>query len=298
MQPDVIIQKINQKDFAPIILRSSFFKNEQNLPDGYELESRYVYDYELEFFVDSSASGSIIVNNKKYDLKKGDIMFRYPGQSAQGIMSYSCYLICFDLLGNTGKDPKSYEISKKQSFQNLYQNTVLNTIPTVFHPDSPGHYQSLFARIFKEYVENNPASPLLLRARLLEIIYKIFSEISQPSDNNNITSSSHQIELENTIEYIKNNLDKKITLEQLSRVAKLSPNHFHKIFTKTIGTTPNKYITCLKLKKAKKLLVTSTLNISEIALQCGYQNIPYFSIIFKKYFNISPLEFRKRHNYI
>lgn len=122
--------------------------------------------------------------------------------------------------------------------------------------------------------------------------------MSKPERNYIISSSAHQLELEMVTEYIKDNIDKKIRLEQLAEIAKLSPNHFHKVFTDTLGITPNNYISNLKLKNAKNLLLTSTFNITEIAEKCGYSNISYFSTVFKKHFNISPLNFRKRHSYL
>ncbi len=139
---------------------------------------------------------------------------------------------------------------------------------------------------------------MLLKSLMLEILYKIYKDIAKPRRNYNIASSSHQLEIERVIEYIKNNIDKKIRLEQLAKITNLSPNHFHKIFTESLGITVNKFITELRLKKAKKLLLTSTLNITEIAAKCGYSNISYFSIVFKKHFNISPLDFRKKHSYL
>jgi len=65
-----------------------------------------------------------------------------------------------------------------------------------------------------------------------------------------------------------------------------------------MNITPNEYITRLRLDKSKELLVKTGLPVYEVALQCGFENIPYFSYVFKKYLNVSPGEFRKRHNYI
>lgn len=293
---DIENKDINISDLSPIVLRTTHFQNEQNHPAGYKLSPRYVYDYELEYFLDGS--GSIIVNGKNYPVKKGDVMLRRPGQYVQGIMPYTCYFISFDLLGHTGKNIKTYDIENQdQEFQCLYKNPVLNIIPTLFHPTEMERYQELFTRVFKEYINYTSASTLILKALILEIIYQLYKDHTKPNHNYKFASSPHQLELEIILDYIKQNLNKKIRLEQLAKLADLSPNHFHKIFTETLGITPNNYIIDLKLKKAKKLLLTSTLNISEIAMECGYSTVAYFSIAFKKHFNLSPLEYRKRHTY-
>jgi AraC-like DNA-binding protein len=99
-------------------------------------------------------------------------------------------------------------------------------------------------------------------------------------------------------EYIDANLKQKISLAKLATVANLSPTYFHKIFTDTLGITPTEYTTKVRIDKAKELLVKTNLPVYEIALECGYENIPYFSYIFKNKINIAPGEFRKRHSYL
>jgi AraC-like DNA-binding protein len=70
------------------------------------------------------------------------------------------------------------------------------------------------------------------------------------------------------------------------------------LFTKTMNITINEYITILRLEKAKGCLVTTDSSISEIALECGFENIPYFSYVFKRRVNVSPSQFRKKYRYL
>ncbi len=284
---------INQ--FSPKVLMSSLFTQGLNFQEGFKLKERYVYDYELEFFVFSK--GSMIIDNNYFSISKGDVVFRKPGQYTQGIMPYSCYLICFDLLGNTNKDPETYDFTKEQEFQCNYTNTILDEIPSVFKPSNYMKYLDLFDLVLKEFINPKEYSGILLKSSVLRIIYEISSDIKNPFVNNESVNSAHYMAVKKVMEYIEVNLKGKITLEKLASVANLSPTYFHKVFTDTLGITPTDYIIKVRLDKAKELLVKTNMPVYEVALECGYENIPYFSYAFKSRLNIAPVEFRKRHSY-
>lgn len=288
--------KISTNQFSPIILKSSMFTQGANYPLGYKLEARYVYDYEIEYFPYSE--GAMIIEGKEYPVYKGDIVFRRPGQYVQGVMPYICYFICFDLLGNTGKDPDAYEINKEQEFQDYYLNPILDSIPPVFHNPFDDKYKQIFDLMLKEYLNRDEGSEILLKTYLLQILYQLYMDIKTPFMGNTIPATPYYTVVNKSIVYIKENLQNKITLKHIAEQVGLSPNYFHRVFSTAMNITPAEYLTKLRLDKAKEQLVKTNLCISEVALQCGFENIPYFSYVFKKQLNISPGEFRKRHNYI
>ncbi len=295
---DIGINAVNTADeeLSPKVLKSSLFSHGASLPVGYRLKERYVFDYEFELIVYSK--GSMIIGDKHYTIKQGDVVFRKPGQYTQGIMPYSCYLICVDMLGNTDKETSSYDFYKEQSYQNYCLNPVLEAIPAVFHPLHAEKYQPLFDSVLKEFINPSKGSQLILKASILNIIYQLFRDSTDPFANSGVPLSSHYVTIKHIIEYIEGNIEGKIALGDLSRLAGLSPNHFHRIFTRAMGITPNNFITKLKLDRAKELLIRTNLPVSEISVRCGFENIPYFSFLFKKNTDLSPGEFRKRHSYI
>jgi len=286
---------ISIDQLSPIVLKSFLFTQGLNFREGYRLKGRYVYDYELEFFVYSK--GGMVIDDKEYSISKGDVVFRRPGQYTQGIMPYSCYMICIDLLGNTGKDPQTYDFIKEQDFQINYRNPLLDGIPSVFKPSNYHKYQELFDLVLKEYINKREFSGILLKSTILKIIYEICSDVKNPFINNENKNLSHYMAVKRVKEYIDTNLKQRITLENLASVANLSPTYFHRIFTETLGITPTEYITNARMDKAKELLVKTNLPVYEIAIECGYDNIPYFSYVFKSRTGVAPGEFRKRHSY-
>lgn len=94
-------------------------------------------------------------------------------------------------------------------------------------------------------------------------------------------------------EYIEKHYLEKITLNDLSNRASISKHHFCRIFKELTGKTAIEYINGIRLEKAVDLLNETDNNITEIALKCGFENINYFSRVFKSQYRISPSQFRK-----
>ena len=93
-------------------------------------------------------------------------------------------------------------------------------------------------------------------------------------------------------EVIQKNLFKDLNIENLAFLTGMSLSSFKRKFSSIYGTSPNKYIISKRLDKAQTLLNTTTLTISEIAYDCGFSDVSYFSKTFRKYYNSSPSDIR------
>lgn len=94
-------------------------------------------------------------------------------------------------------------------------------------------------------------------------------------------------------EYIQQNLDRSIPLSLLAQVSDCSVQTLISKFKRYYGKTPAKCMTDLRIKKAKELLLNTGYSVSLISEYCGYENVYYFSNVFKKETGISPLRFRQ-----
>lgn len=94
------------------------------------------------------------------------------------------------------------------------------------------------------------------------------------------------------ISYMKNNLEKKMTVEDFANLTHLSVSYFSKLFRQSMGMPPIDYFIHLKMQHACHLLCTTDLRIKQIAALLGYDDPYYFSRLFKKNNNNSPEEFR------
>ncbi len=281
-----VIKKISSDGISPNLLRAAYFTVGMELAKGSRTQARYVYDYEMEYYTE--ADGAMVINDKVFPIKQGDIVLRKPGQLVQGVMPYNCYLIIFDMDGNTGKDSSCYSFEKVQPFQNLFDNPVINTIPHVHSSEAPTGYYKLFKDIYELSLSNEDTKALMIKSSILQILNMIYEEVKKKV----IPQSPYYLVLKRVTDYIKQNLDRKIGLGDIASITPYSPNHLHKIFTQTFNMTLNCYINNMKLERAKRMLSSTVLPVYQVAIMCGFENIPYFSYRFKKYTGMSPRQFR------
>ena len=116
-----------------------------------------------------------------------------------------------------------------------------------------------------------------------------------------ITSSSGKTESNRLPEYIINvrsylntNYAEQITLEMLSRKFSINKFYIQKLFKRYIGLSPNEYLIQTRLTRAKQLLRTTSLPISQISLDVGISNIGHFIGLFKQHEGITPGGYRQR----
>lgn len=79
-----------------------------------------------------------------------------------------------------------------------------------------------------------------------------------------------------------------LTLEDVARHACLSPYHFHRSFREAFGEAPMRWFRQLKMKKACELLEKATFSVSETALYCGFSDVFSFSKAFKRTCGVAP----------
>lgn len=93
-------------------------------------------------------------------------------------------------------------------------------------------------------------------------------------------------------EFINENLDSKLTLNQLSELSHFSPFHFHKIMKALLKEPIGEYIVRIRLEKAAQLIKYSNDSIEQISYSVGYETPSSLSKQFKNHFGISPTEYR------
>jgi len=96
------------------------------------------------------------------------------------------------------------------------------------------------------------------------------------------------------IDFLNNNLDRTVSLEEMAASVGLSPSHFSFVFKKKTGFTPIEYFNHLKVQKACQFLLFTDLRIKEIAFELGIEDPFYFSRMFTKVMGLSPNEYREK----
>ena len=221
-------------------------------------------DYQFVYVAKGSAdfNGNI--------LKKGDMYLYRPGEPqiyTSMCDDYSHYWIHF-----TGK-----------AADMLFKDSTYNIINTSL--------TEKFEKFCKETVKAHSMpnisyrQDMITEGNLLSLISSIAKELDE-GDN------KLDKRIEKIIRYIQDNPTLNLTNQQYAEMTGMSKYHFIRTFTDNVGVTPQKYRTNLLLEKSLLLLEDSDLRINEIASNLGFDDIYYFSRLFKKQYGIAPTKYR------
>ena len=106
------------------------------------------------------------------------------------------------------------------------------------------------------------------------------------------TIASHRRAVERVITAARERLCEPISLQDMSRVAYVSPFHFNRVFHQITGLPPNKFISAMRLDEAKRLLLNTNLSITDICFDVGYNSLSTFTRRFTERVGLGPREFR------
>ena len=114
---------------------------------------------------------------------------------------------------------------------------------------------------------------------------------------NNYFMDDYDNDIVNTIvRFIKKNyMDINLSISLIGDVVNLAPNYISSIFKSYTGTSINKYMTDIRMKKAKILLLNEKLTIEEISQSIGLNNGNYFAKLFQKQYSTTPSEYRREN---
>ena len=211
---------------------------------------------------------------------------------------------------NTSHSMKRGEDMKLVEIKFLVEEPLLSRLlelPDNFALTDGGFLRRILEEVAEEglsgYMYSDDATNSAMKLFLAHIVRR-FDKNSPLTDTIDLPSSS--LDSSPTIEsddsdililklrgYIEENISREITLEELADTVFFNKTYFIKRFKLLWGMTPMRFVTKIRIERAKKLLHETSQTISEISELCGFGSIHYFSRTFKKETGYSPLEYRK-----
>ena len=148
----------------------------------------------------------------------------------------------------------------------------------------------LLDKIITVNQEASPSRQLETRILLLEFLQQIvlYGSLITPA------ASGSQADMQKELlAYIENRYTNKITLRELAEHFHLSEKYISRYFKEHFYLTFSNYVNHLRMTHAKKLLETTELSITEVALDSGFPSVSHFIRSFKSSYGCSPLKYRK-----
>ncbi len=214
--------------------------------------------YELEFY--RFGNGAAVIDGVPYPHKPGNVLFLRPGQKRYTLGSMSCYGLHFSCLNRE------------------FAEEYLSRLPTVIHaPETE--------ELFAELIKAEDSAELKSAACLLQILDAI---LCRPNEK----SGRHREEIRRVLRFLDTHYSEPICISELPNRTYLSHTPFFRAFREETGQSPAEYLTQVRLKQAKKLLLDAGLSIGKIAEACGFRNQTYFNDVFRRRFGMSPSAWR------
>jgi len=247
---------------------------------------------QIQFFYCARGNAVIRCNSKEFEVSDNDFVIinskelHYIESISEGL---TLYLIKIDLTFIYSNKADSIQA---QFLTPLSQNLIL--FENVVRND-----ESLLRcvnRMIHEYFTKEIGFELAIKSQVYDLIVILLRGYIKKIYNESELKSKMLLlqRFKDVIDYIENNFTEKIDLEKLSKIAGFSKGHFCRLFKQITSMSAIDYINNLRINKAFDLLKNSDLNITEIAVSCGFSDSNYFSRIFKNHKKISPMQTKKQ----
>lgn len=236
-------------------------------------------NYHLFHYV-MAGKGFFILNNRKYELKKGDIFYIPP-------LSEPDYY-------PSNKEPWTYAWV---GFNGLYSEdyvlqTGLSNQNPIYHEKINLPLKDYFNALIERHNEIN-----YLDLKCLGYFHLLIATMIESNEEINEILSKKQRYVNNAKEFIHNNYQFEVSVEDIANSIGITPNYLANIFQEVCNISPKQYLTEIRMKQANLLITNKKeFKIKDIALMVGYKNQLHFSSEFKKYNKKSPLDYRKEQN--
>ena len=180
--------------------------------------------------------------------------------------------------------------AEKQRFLEVLQNDILHLTT-----EQSGELVEVFERLRKYYNRHDAVAEKLKQNYCLELLllcrdYYTRQERTQMPE----LSAAPRQEILDAIAYINAHYAEKIDLETIASQIHLSKYYFCRIFREVTGATVLEYLTNVRLTRAGRLLVESSLAIQEIAQKTGFASLVHFSRTYRNAYGVSPSDTRRR----
>ena len=160
----------------------------------------------------------------------------------------------------------------------------------VFSPDNSMEFMSEIIKMYEIWNEKKTGYRQKCTAMLYNILYKTAQKLEERSFE---TQEANRI-MNKAINYIHQNYkSENILISDIAKSLFISETYFRRLFKKSYGVSPNKYIISLKLEYASQMLSSGFYSVAETSVNAGFSDSKYFSRLFKKHYLKSPMEYKK-----
>jgi AraC-like DNA-binding protein len=107
------------------------------------------------------------------------------------------------------------------------------------------------------------------------------------------TIEEHRQAVKRVLDVMRLSLTNPLDLAELAKVASMSRYHFLRVFETVTGVSPLRFLASLRIERAKRLLIETSLSVTTICFDVGYNSVGTFTRLFTEYVGVAPVSFRR-----
>lgn len=245
------------------------FRTAQFVQEG-KMAQQLIFSYCL--IVVKQGEGNLTLGLQTYRMQPDTVHVVVPGQT----VGY-----CVE----TGEKPELYMIAFDVHGED--QNQVAFPLFGEISVHAESGLMQLCEQLCQCSRNENPIERFRGQSMFLELVYWVMTHIRQSP------KSDSRAAVDRTRSYIEAHYRESMTIEQLARMAEISPKYYVSLFKKTYGKTAIDYLTEVRVNMAKQLMLQTDVRLKDVAFQVGYNDEFYFSRMFKKEVGVSPTVYLK-----
>ena len=244
--------------------------------------------YEPCIMIGAQGKKNIFLDGKRYDYNPGNIMTLFAP------MPLECELI-------EASPEKPLLVAIIQFDRSRISQMILKmeqAAPQIIKQDTPNNVSGIFSAPLKQSLLDvmirllktldDPNEAIILGESIIdEIYFRILSDEQGGMLKYHLQQSGQIHEILKTVEYLHQNLDKSISIDELADFVNMSSSGFHKKFKEVMHLSPLQFVKSIKLNKAQSYIMEGK-NVSEAGFMVGYNSSAQFSREYKRFFGMPP----------
>ncbi|MBE7050854.1 MAG: helix-turn-helix domain-containing protein [Ruminococcaceae bacterium] len=238
--------------------------------------------YEFEYYI--KGKGCQIINGSSFPIVPGTLCIFSPTDFHEIIVEEPLEMLKFE-------------------YQESDIDPLVSSLFAGFPTGSPIHLDEnnvlLFNHLFysailtAEMYPDSPYGKTVIRKLVESVILNTINRFAGDNIGIEFPPSMQFGDIQGVLAYIHKNFTNHITLKEVAKNTHFSPQYLCKLFHQKMGISFKEYITNLQMNYASKLLINTDQSVTDICYKSGFGSFPNFTRKFKKFYSISPSDYRK-----
>ena len=242
----------------------------------------------VEFLLLRSGCKQIQVEDRLYEMQGGELLVVFPGErhGAEDFVQNRTSL-AYLLMAVPTEVPRFCMLEEEERSAlweqlKLLKGRMLKVSPSVCRT---------MDRLFDHVNTGLPLERARIRTELMRFLFQILEEAGEED-------KSLPADIAAVIRYIREAREEMPDIAKMAALVNLSESRFKQKFKQATGIPPAEFTVREKIRESQTLLKDPARTVTSIAMELGFSSSQHFSVLFRKYTGLSPIQYRQNHEFV